>query len=150
MRAYATEAAFTPWSGTGPVDVSSPAEEFEVTSGRGWLGVSGSRWRSRPGFLTRRARTSEAGAFTGFELELSRPDGDQALERGGDASAAGIAALLSSVTLCSEAQASADACPAESRVGDATAIAGLGSEPYVENGGKVYHHRPVWRRAVWA
>ena len=32
----------------------------------------------------------------------------------------------------------ADECPAESQVGEATAIAGLGPEPYVEGGGKVF------------
>ena len=50
----------------------------------------------------------------------------------------GIAALLSSVELCSEAQAAADACPAGSEVGQATAIAGLGPEPYVQEGGRVF------------
>ncbi len=51
---------------------------------------------------------------------------------------AGVAAMLSSVQLCTEAQAQADACPAGSEVGKATAIAGLGSEPIVQEGGRVF------------
>jgi hypothetical protein len=50
--------------------------------------------------------------------------------------------MLSSVKQCSEALANADACPAESLIGEATAVAGLGPEPYVQRGGKVYLSGP--------
>ncbi len=46
--------------------------------------------------------------------------------------------MLSSVQLCSDAQAAASACPAGSEVGHAIAIAGLGPEPYVQEGGRVF------------
>ena len=133
---YATEALFTPWSGTGPVGVLSPSEDFQITSGVGGSACPASIPFS-PGFVAG-STNGQAGAFTSFRLELSRPDGDQALSAVSMHLPAGIAALLSSVKLCDEAQANADACPAESQVGDATAIAGLGSDPYVEPGGKVY------------
>ena len=133
---YATNASFTPWSGTGPVSVLSPAQDFVVSSGVGGSGCP-SGVPFSPGF-TAYSQDLQAGAFTGFNLELTRPDGDQALSSVSMHLPPGIAALLSSVTLCQEPQAGKSECPAESQVGEATAIAGLGSEPYVEKGGKVF------------
>jgi hypothetical protein len=133
---YATDAAFTPWSGTGTQNVLGPPEEFQIRSG-----VGGSACPAaipfNPGFSADSTNT-QAGAFTSFNLELSRPDGDQALSGLSMHLPPGIAAMLSSVTLCSEAQAAASACPSASEVGKATAVAGLGSEPYVQEGGKVF------------
>jgi hypothetical protein len=134
--AYATDATFTPWSGTGPVSVLSPSQEFTITSGVGDSACPALVPFS-PGFSAG-STNGQAGAFTSFSLELSRPDGDQALSGLSMHLPSGIAALLSSVTLCTEAQANADACPPESQVGEATAVAGLGPEPYVEGGGKVF------------
>ena len=134
---YSTEAVFTPWSGTAPVSVASPGEEFHVTSGPGGSGCPGSSLPFSPGFLAQ-STSAQAAGFTSFALELSRPDGDQALSSVSMHLPPGIAALLSSVQLCTEAQANANACPPESQVGEATAVAGLGPEPYVQHGGKVY------------
>ena len=50
----------------------------------------------------------------------------------------GIAALLAKVSLCSEEQANSNSCPPSSQVGEATAIAGLGPEPFIQRGGKVF------------
>ncbi len=133
---YATEASFTPWSGTGEVNLSSPPEDFAISSG-----VGGGPCPSALGFspsITAGSQSSQAGAFTSFALELSRPDGQQALKGLSLHLPGGIAAMLSSVTLCSEAQANSNSCPPASEVGKATAIAGLGPEPYVEGGGKVF------------
>ncbi len=135
--AYPSQAEFTPWSGTGTVAVASPAQEFEVTSDVGGSGFSASPLAFAPGFDAHSTNV-QAGAFTSFSLELSRPDGDQALSSVAMHLPAGNAGLLSMVKQCSEAQANADACPPESQVGEATAIAGLGSQPYTESGGKVY------------
>ena len=134
---YATEAAFTPWSGTGTVDVDSPAGEFNITSGANGAGCSASPLAFTPGFSAHSTNV-QAGALTSFSLELARPDGDQALSTVSMHLPPGNAALLSSIKQCPQAQASVDACPPESQIGDATAIAGLGSEPYTEAGGKVY------------
>jgi hypothetical protein len=138
--AYATDAVFTPWSGTEPVNVIAPLEDFLIASG-----VGGSTCPARPGFapgFVAGSSTRQAGAFTGFNLELTRPDGDQALNTVSMHLPSGIAALLSSVELCSYAQAAASACPPGSEVGQATAIAGLGPEPYVQEGGRVYMTGP--------
>ena len=134
---YATSAAFTPWSGAGALDVSSLGEEFGIVSGPEGSGCPAGALPFSPAFVTK-ATNTEAGGFTSFDLELARPDGDQALSAVSMHLPEGVAALLSSVELCSEAQAAATACPAGSQIGEATAVAGLGSEPYVQHGGKVY------------
>ncbi len=133
---YVTDAVFTPWSGTGPVAVGAPGEDFAVTSGVGGSGCPGGQGFG-PG-LDAYSQNPQAGAFTGFFLELSRPDGDQALSSLSMHLPSGVAAMLSSVELCSDAQAAASACPAGSEVGRAVAVAGLGPEPYVQEGGRVF------------
>jgi hypothetical protein len=133
---YATEALFTPWSGTGAVGVSSQAGEFQVTSGPGGSPCPAGQ-PFRPGFLAESLNPA-AGAFTTFALELSRPDGDQDLRGLSMHLPGGVAAMLSSVTLCTEAQAAAAACPAGSEVGHSTAVSGLGPEPFTVRGGRVF------------
>ena len=133
---YATNALFTPWSGTETLNLSSPSGHFAITSGVNGSACPGAIPFS-PGFLAQTSST-QAGAFTGFALELARPDGDQALSAVSMHLPPGIAARLSSVELCNEAQANAGACPASSEVGEATALAGLGPEPYAESGGRVF------------
>ncbi len=130
---YATSALFTPWSGSSAVSLLSPGEELAISEDCS----SGGPLPFNPGFATENT-TSQAGAFTNFDLELSRPDRDQALSTVTMHLPQGVAALLSQVELCSEAQAAASTCPAGSLVGEATAVAGLGPEPYVQRGGKVY------------
>jgi hypothetical protein len=134
---YTTAATFTPWSGTGPLSVQAPGEDFQVTSGVDGAGCPSGVLPFGPGFEAKSLDT-QAGAYTSFFLELSRPDGDQALSAVSMHLPSGVAALLSSVELCSEAQAAASACPAGSEIGNAVAVAGLGSEPYVQEGGRVY------------
>jgi hypothetical protein len=135
--AYSTQAAFTPWSGTSTVNLESPVDEFQITSGAGGGACPPTPLQFSPGFLAQ-STNAQAGAFTSFTLELSRPEGDQALSGVATHLPSGVAALLSNVTLCQESQAARDECPAESQVGEATAVAGLGNEPYVQRGGKVY------------
>ena len=134
---YPTSASFTPWSGTGTVNVSSAAEAFPITAGAGGSACPAGVPPFTPTFSAQSLNVG-AGAFTSFALELARPDGNQALEGVSIHLPAGVAAMLSSVTLCSEAQASSDTCPAGSEVGQATAVAGLGPEPYTETGGRVF------------
>jgi hypothetical protein len=134
---YATEAVFTPWSGNGAVNPTTPGEEFAISSGAGGGACPAGSLPFNPEFLAQSV-SAQAGAFTGFDLELVRPDGDQALSTVSMHLPQGDAALLSAVELCGEAQAAASACPEGSLVGEATAVAGLGQEPYVQRGGRVY------------
>ena len=133
---YSGSGSFTPWSSASPVAVSTPAEHFEVNTGVGGGGCPASL-PFTPGFSAQ-TTNPQAGAFTGFNLELTRPDGDQALGGLTMHLPPGIAALLSSVTLCNDAQAAAGACPAASEVGHATSVSGLGPEPFTVTGGRVY------------
>jgi hypothetical protein len=134
---YQGDGVFVPWSGTGPALVQSSADDFQVTSGTGGSACPGGTLAFSPGFNAF-SMNPLAGMFTGFQLELSRPDGDQALSSVSIHLPQGVAALLSSVELCSDVQAAASACPPGSEIGHATAIAGLGSEPYVQEGGRVF------------
>ena len=130
---YATDGLFAPWSGTGPVAVSSP---FTVTTGIGGSPCPGGV-PFNPGVLAQ-SENPQAGAFSAFTLELARADGDQALKGLAMHLPGGVAAMLSSVTLCNEAQAASSTCPADSEVGHTTAIVGLGPNPYEQTGGHVY------------
>jgi hypothetical protein len=134
---YATDATFTPWSGTGPLSVQAPGEDFQISAGAGGGVCPAGGLGFSPGFRAE-GQNTQAGAFTNFTLELSRPDGDQSLSSVSVHLPKGVAALLSSVELCSQAQAAASACPAGSEVGRATAVAGLGPEPFVQSGGRVF------------
>lgn len=62
---YATQAAFTPWSGTTTADMSSQAPGFSIGSGANGSACSPTRWRSRPG-STRNAPTSRRARSRGF------------------------------------------------------------------------------------
>ncbi len=135
--AYGTDATFTPWSGTPPVNVLGPPEEFNISSGVGAGACPQGSQPFAPGF-TAYTTNPQAGAFTGFNLELTRPDGNQALQALTMHLPPGIAAMLSTVTLCTDAQAASNSCPPASEVGHATAVAGLGPEPYVQGGGRVF------------
>jgi hypothetical protein len=134
---YGTDAVFTPWSGTGPVGLSSAPGEFEVTSGAGGGGCAGSPLGFSPGFSAQMAST-QAGAFSPFTLEITRPDGDQALSGISMRLPPGVSGMLSSVRQCGEPQAAQGTCGEESLVGHAVESSGLGPEPYVVGGGRVY------------
>ena len=134
---YATDAAFTPWSGTGTVNVLGPPEKFNISSGVGAGACPDAVQPFSPAFSAQ-STNPQAGAYTSFSLELSRPDGHQALQGLSMHLPPGVAAMLSSVSQCTEAQAQSNACPASSEVGHATAIAGLGPEPFIQEGGKVF------------
>jgi hypothetical protein len=134
---YGTDAVFTPWSGTGPVSLSSPPEEFNVTSGAGGGPCSGNPQPFSPGF-TAQSTNAKAGAFSTFALEITRPDSDQAVSGLSLHLPPGAAGMLSSVKQCPEPQASQGTCGPESEVGHSIESSGLGPEPFVVGGGRVY------------
>ena len=114
--AYSTLAEFMPWSlpfGSSPVDRTSAGEEFDITENCAPstpLGFS-------PAFDAQSTST-QAGAFTGFSLQLEKPDGQQALTGLSVHLPPGISALLSKVTPCPEPAAGQPwACGPESLIG---------------------------------
>ena len=131
---YTTDATFVPWA--APASAKSVSSTFNITSGAEGSGCA-NPLPLAPGFKAG-STSPVAGGFTGFELTLSHRDQDQAPTSLSMRLPPGLAALLSSVTLCSEPQASQGTCGPDSLIGHASATAGLGSQPFTETGGTVY------------
>jgi uncharacterized repeat protein (TIGR01451 family) len=137
---YPSSALFTPWSEPEHPSVKTqtpePEREFDITSG-----PEGQPCASPQPFapaLNGGVEDLQAGAFSSFSLTLTHPDQDQPLTGLSLTLPAGAAALLSSVTPCPEPQAAQGTCGPESLIGEATALAGLGPDPYTVTGGRVY------------
>jgi len=141
---YPTKAALTTYSEEGETPAtttpaSSNPEGFEITHGAGGSPCPPSAPAPldfTPSFKGGSADT-QAAAFTPFSVTIGHADGQQALETIDMELPPGLAALLSEVTLCTEAQAEADACPAESLVGHTISVSGLGDK-VVELEGQLY------------
>ena len=125
---YAATASFTPWSGAPPATPSSAPVS---------IGPCASPQPFAPGF-TASSSNVQAGAFTPFSLEITRPDPDQAVKAITVRLPPGLSGMLSSVTQCPEPQASRGECGPESLVGYTVESAGLGPSPYTVGGGRVY------------
>ncbi|MGP0100937.1 MAG: hypothetical protein ACLPUT_04850 [Solirubrobacteraceae bacterium] len=126
------EAELTAWSGaTRKLASESP---LSILSGPGGGACPSSPLPFSPGFDAQ-VTNAQAGAFSPFELELARPDGDRALTGVEVHMPPGIAALLSSVTPCPEPPAGQEwACGEESLIGHSTAFSGLGGKPIALEG----------------
>jgi hypothetical protein len=135
---YATQASFTPWSGTGAVgSFGAPSGlEFGVESGPHGTPCA-SPQPFTPG-LVAGTTSGQAGALTGFTLTLTRSDTDQAPKEITMTLPPGLAGYLKNVVQCPEQQANEGTCGPGSLIGHAEAVAGLGSDPFTETGGRVY------------
>jgi uncharacterized repeat protein (TIGR01451 family) len=138
--AYTTSAAYTPWSSEKehPITLTAtlPGEQFAITAGPGGSPCA-SPLPFAPGVQGGSANP-QAGAFTSFALSISRPEADQAIATTSVSLPPGLAAMVSKVQQCPEAQANAGTCPQASLIGSATAIVGLGEDPFTEGGGQVF------------
>jgi hypothetical protein len=130
---YTTSAVITPSSGNAPVESSST---FQITSGPDETPCANPR-PFAPGFNAE-STNIQAGAFTPFQLTMSRPDADQTLAGLSVQLPPGLSGSLSKVALCPEPQASQGACPASSLIGHTVVSAGLGNTPYTVEGGQVF------------
>ncbi|HUA73438.1 MAG TPA: hypothetical protein VL988_01635 [Solirubrobacteraceae bacterium] len=133
---YAATASFEPWSTGVPVPASSDPAAFTISSGAGGGPCPSSPLPFTPSFQAGSVEL-QAGAFTSFTLDVAHPDSDQPLGAITMHLPAGVAAMLSSVTPCPDAQAAQNQCGPESLIGHSLASAGLGPEP-VSLPGSVY------------
>jgi hypothetical protein len=86
------------------------------------------------------ASVSDAGAGaspSSFALAVTRPDGDQALQRIDVSLPPGLLAKPAGIPLCGDADAAAGTCPEASRIGAVDVSAGAGPAPFAL-GGRVY------------
>jgi hypothetical protein len=113
-------ATLTPWAGTAPKDATGDPVSIEG---------AGCPAGFAPTFGAATA-SPLAGAFSAFSARIGREDRNQLLSGVRVDTPPGLAAMISRVVQCPEAQATTGACPAASRVGTATTLAGAGPEPY--------------------
>ncbi len=124
---YTTESSFVPWSGVMPV---TPGAGFTISSGPGGAPCPPSPLSFAPSVIAG-SSTAQAGAFSSFTIQVQRPDGQQQLTGITVHMPPGIAGLLSKLTPCPEPPAGQEwSCGSVSVIGDTTALAGLGSEPF--------------------
>jgi hypothetical protein len=125
-------ALLTPWSGTAPKTAQATFTIDADNKGGAC---------TAPAFtpsLQIAADSTAAGRPAGkVTLAISRPDGSQDLSRVTTEMPPGLAGSLKGVPVCGEAEAGAGACPAASRVGSVTSVAGTGDAP-VTLAGAVY------------
>ena len=123
---YAAKTVLTPWSGTAPVELSTP---ITVDQGCNTGGFS-------PG-LSAGTVDPTGGAFSPFLLRITRNDGEPNLSKIQATLPPGLLAKLKGVPLCADVQAATGACPVGSQVGQVTVGAGSGPSPlYVPEAGK--------------
>ncbi len=119
-------ADLTAYSSTTPIEVSSS------------FGVSDcSPEAFAPAFVAGTADV-QAGTFTPLSVALSREDSEQTFGALSVALPPGLGAMLGAVGECSEPQAAAGECGADSLLGQATVAIGAGPDPYWIEGGRVY------------
>lgn len=125
---YTTVASASPWSGGSSAE---PSSTFSVSS----------PCPSQRSFAPRVAvapQSLQAAGFSSIVTSLSNEDGAQSLQGVTLQLPAGVSAVLKGVPLCAEADANAGSCPAASLIGSASALAGVGPEPFEVTGGRVY------------
>jgi hypothetical protein len=121
--------------GTHTVATQLTASSGQVATPSTAFGIGGCSGGFSPGFSAGTANP-RAGAFTPFSLQVTRPDGQQALTRIDSVSLPpGLVANVGSVPLCDAGSAAAGTCGEQSRVGTVTVGAGAGSHPLYLSGG---------------
>jgi hypothetical protein len=127
--AYFAESDLTPWSSPFTPDAMPSSLPFEIT------GCQSPRFD--PTFAAS-TMSNQAGGYSTLRVTFSREDADQGLGGLTVTTPPGLSGNLSKVPLCGEPQAAEGTCPEASRIGEVTAGAGPGPEPYFIKGGRVF------------
>jgi hypothetical protein len=126
---YRAESVLTPWSSPFGEDATPGSFPFAVT------GCGPARFD--PSFVAG-TESNQAGGYSPLVVTFSREDADQDLGGLSVTTPPGLLGNLSKVPLCGEPQAAEGTCPQSSQIGEVTAGAGPGPEPYFIKGGRVY------------
>ena len=126
---FTTSTDLMPWSAPDSGPDATPSSSFSINSNCA-LGFS-------PSFNAG-TTNNQAGAFTPFTLTVARQDGEQHLTGLTITTPPGLLGVLKSVVQCPEPQAAQGTCGPGSLIGEATVSSGVGPEPYVVKGGRVY------------
>jgi hypothetical protein len=126
-----TETKLVPY--IGAEFTQTPSTAFTVDS-NGSGGACASPLPFSPTQATE-SQPATGGASTNFSFTVTRPSGQQYLSQIKTVLPAGLVGRIPAVSLCTEAQvaeatAGTGGCPASSRLGSVTALAGAGSAPY--------------------
>jgi hypothetical protein len=131
--AYTTQASFTPWSETAPVNTTST---FNITSGPNG-GPCPNPLPFAP-VLAAGTTNIQAGAFSPLTTTISREDGNQDIQTVQLQMPPGLSGILTGIPLCPEAQANAGTCSQASEIGKTIVSVGLGGDPFTVTGGQVF------------
>jgi hypothetical protein len=126
---FTTSSDLMPWSAPDSGPDATPSSSYSINSNCA-LGFS-------PSFSAG-TTTNQAGAFTPLTLTIAREDGEQHLTGLTVTTPPGLLGVLKSVVQCPEPQASEGACGPESLIGETTISSGVGPDPFVVKGGRVY------------
>jgi hypothetical protein len=125
---YTTVTQLTPWSAPEGADASPPS---------GFAIDEGCATGFAPSF-TAGTINNQAAGFSPFSVTFSRQDSDHTLSGVSITTPPGLLGALKTVVQCPDPQASRGSCGPESLIGEATAAAGVGSDPFWVKGGRVY------------
>jgi hypothetical protein len=126
---YYAESELTPWTAPAELAAMPTSFPFEIT------GCQGPRFD--PSFAAS-TLSNQAGGYSTLRVTFSREDADEDFGGLTVTTPPGVSGNLSKVPLCGEPQAAEGACPEASKIGELTAGAGPGPEPYFIKGGRVF------------
>ena len=126
---YSAESELTPWTAPYELAALPSSFPFEIT------GCQAPRFD--PSFVAG-TTSNQAGGYSPLTVTFSREDADEELGGLTVTTPPGLSGNLSKVPLCGEPQAAEGTCPEASKIGELTAGAGPGPEPYFIKGGEVY------------
>ena len=127
--AYTTSSDFTPWTSPFGADVTG-SDSFTITNGPGGASCPSGVLPFSPSLIAG-AATDQAGGFTGFSMLLQRGDAQQRIDGLQFKAPQGLTGELSKVPLCTNAQAEANACPEDTKIGHTVVESGPGPYPLV-------------------